>query len=175
MQIKLRDLATARDGRICFDYTIDLQKEEVNFSHPFEEPVRLVGEVRDNAGVISLDSEVEAVVHTRCARCNRPVTYEKYVPVQFILAKTVSKENEDRDDILVVEGDTVELDDIMVPELIMDMEMAVVCTEDCKGLCPKCGKDLNEGECGCNRKEVDPRLAPLAKLLEQLKNEENNK
>ena len=69
MQIKLRDLATAPDGRICFDYTIDLQKEEVNFEHPFEEPVRLVGEVRDNAGVISLDSEVEAVVHTRCARC----------------------------------------------------------------------------------------------------------
>jgi uncharacterized metal-binding protein YceD (DUF177 family) len=67
----------------------------------------------------------------------------------------------------VVEGDTVELDDIMVPELIMDMEMAVVCDEDCKGLCPKCGKDLNEGECGCNRKEVDPRLACLAALLEK--------
>ena len=56
---------------------------------------------------------------------------------------------------------------LMVPELIMDMEMAVVCTEDCKGLCPKCGKDLNEGECGCNRKEVDPRLACLAALLEK--------
>ncbi len=167
MKIKLKDLATAKDGRICFDYTIDLQKEEVNFSHPFEEPVRLVGEVRDNAGVISLDSEVEAVVHTRCARCNRPVVYEKYTPVQFILAKTVSNENEDRDDILVVEGDTVELDDIMIPELLLDMEMAVVCDEDCKGLCPKCGKDLNEGECGCNRKEVDPRLACLAALLEK--------
>ena len=48
-----------------------------------------------------------------------------------------------------------------------------LCDEDCKGLCPKCGKDLNEGECSCVTKEVDPRLEPLRKLLEQIKNEEN--
>ena len=41
-----------------------------------------------------------------------------------------------------------------------------LCSEDCKGLCPTCGKDLNEGPCGCG-KEVDPRLAVLAKLLDK--------
>ena len=43
--------------------------------------------------------------------------------------------------------------------------MRVLCSEDCKGLCPKCGRDLNEGECGCDLKEPDPRLAVLAQLL----------
>ena len=51
----------------------------------------------------------------------------------------------------------------------MDMEMAVVCDEDCKGLCPKCGKNLNQGECGCVVKEVDPRLAVLQKFLDSTK------
>ena len=45
------------------------------------------------------------------------------------------------------------------------MEMAVLCREDCKGLCPHCGKDLNEGPCGCEPRQIDPRLEALKKLL----------
>lgn len=165
MKISLKTLAAAVNNQICFDYTIDLSKEEVNFDFPFQEPVRIHGGIRDNAGVVSLEGQVQATVHTRCARCNRPVVYEKDTPVRFILAKELSHAETESDDILVVESDQVELDDILVPELILDMEMAVLCNEDCKGLCPKCGKDLNKGECGCCRKEVDPRLAGLAAFL----------
>ncbi len=48
-----------------------------------------------------------------------------------------------------------------------------LCKEDCKGLCPTCGKDLNEGPCGC-KKELDPRLAVLAKLLDKKDSQEND-
>lgn len=167
MKISLKELAFAAGNQICFDYNIDLSKEEVNFDFPFQEPVRIHGCISDNAGVVSLDGEIRAMVHTRCARCNDPVVYEKETEVHFILAKSLSSKEEESDDILVVAGDQVELDDILVAELILEMEMAVLCKEDCKGLCPKCGKNLNEGECGCCRKEVDPRLACLASLLNQ--------
>jgi len=45
----------------------------------------------------------------------------------------------------------------------------VLCDEDCKGLCPKCGQDLNQGQCGCVTKEIDPRLAVLQKFLDSKK------
>ena len=87
--------------------------------------------------------------------------------MDFLLVKELENGEEDlRDDVYLVESDAVELDDILIPELIMDMEMSVVCDEDCKGLCFKCGKDLNQGPCGCVTKEVDPRLAVLQKFLD---------
>ena len=170
MQIRLQELATMPDYRARFDYTIDLSKEEVGFEFPFRQPVRLEGEVSDDAGAITLSATVYAHVTTRCARCGKPVEYDKETDVEFLLVKELEGEEEDlRDDVYLVESDVVELDDILIPELILDMEMAVVCDENCKGLCPKCGKNLNQGECGCVVKEVDPRLAVLQKFLDSTK------
>ena len=170
MQIRLQELATMPDYRARFDYTTDLSQEEVGFEFPFRQPVRLEGEVSDDAGAITLSATVYAHVTTRCARCGKPVEYDKETDVEFLLVKELEGEEEDlRDDVYLVESDVVELDDILIPELILDMEMAVVCDEDCKGLCPKCGKNLNQGECGCVVKEVDPRLAVLQKFLDSTK------
>ena len=170
MQIRLQELATMPDYRARFDYTIDLSKEEVGFEFPFRQPVRLEGEVSDDAGAITLSATVYAHVTMRCARCGKPVEYDKETDVEFLLVKELEGEEEDlRDDVYLVESDVVELDDILIPELILDMEMAVVCDEDCKGLCPKCGKNLNLGSCDCVTKEVDPRLAVLQKFLDKNK------
>ena len=170
MQIRLQELATMPGYRAHFDYTIDLSQEEVGFEFPFQQPVRLEGEVSDDAGAITLSATVYAHVSTRCARCGKPVEYDKETDVEFLLVKELEGEEDDlRDDVYLVESDVVELDDILIPELILDMEMAVVCDEDCKGLCPKCGKNLNQGDCGCVVKEVDPRLAVLQKFLDSKK------
>ena len=170
MQIRLQELATMPDYRARFDYTIDLSREEVGFEFPFRQPVRLEGEVSDDAGAITLSATIHAHVTTRCARCGKPVEYDKETDVEFLLVKELEGEEDDlRDDVYLVESDVVELDDILIPELILDMEMAVVCDEDCKGLCPKCGKNLNQGDCGCVVKEVDPRLAVLQKFLDSKK------
>ncbi len=169
MQIRLQELATMPGYRAQFDYTIDLSQEEVGFEFPFRQPVRLEGEVSDDAGAITLSATVYAHVTTRCARCGKPVEYDKETDVEFLLVKELEGDDEDRDDLYLVESDAVELDDILIPELILDMEMAVVCDEDCKGLCPKCGQDLNHGQCGCVTKEIDPRLAVLQKFLDNKK------
>jgi uncharacterized protein len=48
---------------------------------------------------------------------------------------------------------------------VLNMDSRLICSEDCKGVCPRCGKDLNQGSCSCE-KEVDPRLAALKQLLD---------
>ena len=184
MQIRLQELATMPGYRAYFDYTTDLSGEEVGFEFPFQKPVRLEGVVSDDDGAITLNATIHAHVNTRCARCGKPVEYDKETDVDFLLVKELENGEEDlRDDLYLVESDAVELDDdvylvesdvvelneILIPELLLDMEMSVVCEEDCKGLCFKCGKNLNLGSCDCVTREVDPRLAVLQKFLDKNK------
>ena len=66
-----------------------------------------------------------------------------------------------------MENDAFDLGDLARTAFILDMDTKTLCSEDCKGLCPRCGADLNQGPCSCKKKDVDPRLAVLAKLLEK--------
>ena len=95
--------------------------------------------------------------------------------MEFLLVKELAGQEEQElpDDMLAIRSDELELDEVLIPELILDMEMAVLCREDCKGLCPKCGANLNRGECGCSRREIDPRLAVLQRILEEKKDRKN--
>ena len=75
-------------------------------------------------------------------------------------------EGEENDEILLLDNDTVDLSELAREAFILNMPTKTLCREDCKGLCSGCGANLNVEKCRC-RKEVDPRLASLAKLLEQ--------
>lgn len=75
-------------------------------------------------------------------------------------------QNEDNPDIFLLEGDYIDVDEVTVTAFVLNMEQRFLCSEDCKGLCDKCGKNLNEGPCDC-KAETDPRLAVLGQLLEK--------
>ena len=64
MTVNLKDLASSAQERICFDYTIDLSAKEVNFERPFPKPVRVAGQVSGESGMIRLEAQIEAEVHT---------------------------------------------------------------------------------------------------------------
>ena len=66
------------------------------------------------------------------------------------------------------------MDEPLREQIEMEFPVRFLCKDDCRGLCPKCGKNLNEGGCGCDTKEIDPRLEPLKKLLAKMKEEEGS-
>ena len=72
---------------------------------------------------------------------------------------------------MIVRDGFLDVDEELSEMLEMDFPSKILCREDCRGLCPKCGANRNHGSCSCPEKEVDPRLAPLAKLLEKYKAE----
>jgi len=78
-----------------------------------------------------------------------------------------TKLEQEDDDYLMIEHGGIDLDTPLLEDLVLSLDFAYLCKEDCKGLCFTCGHDLNDGDCGCaNKKEIDPRLAILAKLLD---------
>ena len=151
MLINLKELASGRESEITFDYNMDLSEEEVNFDRPFKNPVRVWGRVADT-GVLVFEAHVNTVMKPRCARCGREFEREKDLDIRFILSR--SDKDSDTDDIFVVRSDHLETDDIVVPELILSMDMAEYCDPDCKGVCFRCGKNLNDGPCDCEEGQL---------------------
>lgn len=162
MRLNLKDIIHVPGASIPFEFELDYTGMEFNGETPVTEPVRVCGRVRNVADALLLEGEAVTTLSLTCDRCLKPFIEEKAVTLDTLLAAEV--ENEDSD-IVLLEGDEVDLDELVREAFILDMDTKHLCSENCKGLCPGCGVDLNHEECRC-KPEVDPRLASLAKLLE---------
>ncbi|MCI0571388.1 MAG: DUF177 domain-containing protein [Myxococcaceae bacterium] len=147
-------------------------------------PARLKAELRKVSGGVLVDGSLDVPVHAPCKRCLRdtelslPVSFRiNLVPREVVRAEegeaseasmdrdeggeragTFSLDAADRD---VFDGKNIDLDPIVREQVLLALPMNAVCREDCKGLCGVCGQNLNEAQCTCDARRVDPRLAAL--------------
>ena len=163
MLLDVRSILYTPGKSLPFQFTLDLSDVELGGRYPASRPVKVTGEVRNSADVLELKLTAETVLDAVCDRCGKAFSQEKSVPFSCMLAEEL--ENEDNDEIELLEDGKVDLGELARTAFILGMDSKTLCSEDCKGLCPRCGADLNLGPCSC-QKEVDPRLAVLAKLLE---------
>lgn len=134
----------------------------------FTSPPEAEGEVRNTAGVLDLRAAVRAGLRCVCDRCGTEFDRDMALNVSVPLAADL--EDAGNFDGFSLEGDGIDVSDVLETCFILDAEGQLLCREDCKGLCPVCGKNLNDGPCGC-QKPVDPRLAVLGQLLDIEENE----
>ncbi|WP_298035082.1 DUF177 domain-containing protein [uncultured Dysosmobacter sp.] len=163
MLLDVRPVLHSPGKRLGFQFELDLSDAEFSGRYPVSRPVAVSGQVRNTAGVLELELTAATVLDAVCDRCGKAFSQEKTVTYGCMLAEEV--QNEDNDEIVVLEEGKVDVEDLARTAFILGMDTKTLCSEDCKGLCPRCGADLNLGPCSC-KKETDPRLAVLAKLLE---------
>ncbi len=162
MRLELKDIIYTPGATLPFSCELDLSALDFYGECPLAEPVQVQGVVRNRAGLLELDCEAVTNCHLHCASCGKAFERVLTVPIQFLLATEL--ENEEDEDILLLQGTGLELDPVVTDEVIFAMDTKSLCREDCKGRCPRCGKDLNEGPCSC-KPEIDPRWAALSALL----------
>ena len=131
----------------------------------FTEPITVTGNVKNMAGYMVLSADVKVTYHTMCARCAEPVSSTLEISFEKDIASSTDV-SADNDDYIIIEDKKVDLLPTVEEEIMLEMPSRTLCKEDCLGLCQKCGKNLNEGDCSCEKKEVDPRLAILKTLLQ---------
>ena len=107
--------------------------------------------------------QARSLLDLACDRCGKEFSREKVVKLDSLVAQEL--EDEENDEILLLDGTELDLDHVVTEAFVLAMDTKNLCSDDCKGLCAKCGANLNDGPCGC-RPEVDPRLAVLAQLLD---------
>lgn len=176
MKLDLRPLL-AGDRLLTFDYELspDIDPEDTSsflYGVSFPSPMKVKGDITNTAGYMRMRLDMSVNYTAECARCLAPVSGE----FSLSLEKTVAPRNllgdldEDKlDDYAIIEDGFLDMDEQLRAQLEMEFPVRFLCREDCKGLCQRCGKNLNEGKCDCVEKEIDPRMAPLQKLLEQMK------
>ncbi|MCL1805251.1 MAG: DUF177 domain-containing protein [Clostridiales bacterium] len=120
-------------------------------------PVHAAGAMAYGGNEYLLDGKLTVKASFNCSRCLAPV--EQDVSLEF-------DEQFDEEE-YPGEDAVIDLEDVATQLLVTSIPMQALCRDDCKGLCPSCGKDLNEGECGCPKDDVDPRLEALRELLDK--------
>lgn len=173
MILDLRDIFSGDRNRIDIHGTLPLPLEGEDAvcldGVTFPEGAHLDGRVTNDAGYIRLKLEVSCPYIAACARCLKEIrgvftfSYERTVAAKGTLENADAEES---DEYLVAENARLDIGSRLREELEMQFPYRLLCREDCRGLCPKCGKDLNEGDCSCDFSEPDPRFAVLQQLLE---------
>ena len=146
-------------------FSQELSQERLDYPAVLSYPQPPVGEgvIENNAGVLSLRGTIRGTMHCRCDRC--AAEFDRKIDIPLDLSLAAELQDEENPDYYLLEGDELDLDDVLETSFILNTDTLFLCREDCKGLCPRCGADLNEGPCGC-KPEKDPRLAVLEQLLD---------
>ena len=171
MVLDLTSLISGKKSKIDFSYTLDTNSETEPILPPYDvsftAPVRVSGSVTDNAGYMALKAKAEIDYSTSCARCLKDIFGTFTLEFNRTVATQGTLQNEDDDSFVIVKNGLLDIDHELVEDLLLEFPSKFLCKEECAGLCPKCGKDLNFGPCDCpKKKEIDPRLAVLQKLFD---------
>lgn len=167
MTFDVKPLLRGEVNCIKLDYTLPVELAGVRF----EEDARVVGKITDRAGYMRLSLKLSVPYVTECARCLDEVRgffeedFERTVVTKGSVSDEELDENIDEYAVLNENGE-LNVDEEVAETIILTFPKKLLCSEDCQGLCPKCGKRKKDGDCGCVTKEIDPRLAILQKLLD---------
>ena len=163
MRLDLREIIALEGSSLPFDCELEGELPDFPPVKAYNGAPRAQGRVFNEAGVLRLEGTLTAPMTCLCDRCGAEFDSVKVTDLDAVL---VGSESEDHPEYFVLDGFELDLDELLSTCLILDMETKFLCREDCKGLCPRCGRNLNLGPCSC-RKESDPRFAVLEQLLDK--------
>jgi uncharacterized protein len=165
------DLLSVTDKPFSFDFSIepdeiDLETEGARIT----DRVVVKGELNGHAAV-DVTGSIKAPLEIDCTRCLTPVEHDLSVEFHidfvgkeyFPQARETHLESTDLDTD-VIEGNELDLTQIAREQVVLNLPEHIICREDCKGICPTCGTDLNKTQCNCGEDEIDPRWAALKDL-----------
>jgi uncharacterized protein len=159
----------------------DFAAGEVAIEHPDIDsigPLHVVADAKMVGPTISLHLSVDGEVKPHCARCLEPVILPLkrhwdlvYHPVSELAPEEDVEIQTAETEVGFFRGEGVELEDVIREQVLLSLPMRTICREECRGICPVCGQNLNTGQCGCVRLEVDERWRALADLSKRKERE----
>ena len=173
MQIHLAEISS-REGRIEHfrtDFGMNrIAFQEGEFQVLSQEPLDLTVENTGNR-VLKLKGKGSVEVSVPCSRCLQETRVRIPVEPELRLDMKLTDEQRinDLDESSYLTGTDLDTDRLVYLEVLMNWPQKVLCREDCKGLCPVCGKNLNQGKCGCEELPKDPRMAAVSDIFRKFK------
>ena len=171
MLLNLTDALKHQGDSRPFSISGDLPGDALPAGISLVSPVVLTGTVSSFGHELAIVGRLTAAVQAECAKCLRPVSVQIDCDYNQLLRRVgyeneTQQEDEDEEDAILFDGSSCDLTASAVETLNLHLPIRFVCSDECKGLCPICGTDLNQQDCGC-AKAIDSPFSALADLLKK--------
>ncbi|NWF51199.1 MAG: DUF177 domain-containing protein [Ignavibacteriaceae bacterium] len=146
--------------------------EKLDLSEPFQGNIKAEVKLNKSHHQIVLDSKLRAKAQFQCDRCG--IDFDQMLEANFEVVYLFGSSPAASENLnltyLPYDADKINISQDVRDYALLSVPMKKLCSEDCKGLCPKCGRNLNEGKCDCKFDEIDSRWQPLIELKNKLNN-----
>lgn len=173
MILDLTDVGSCENKEITKEVAIELTSFDSKlgtYSFLEKKPFELHIVNQENKRML-ITGETDVVIAIPCDRCLEDVptefhlTFDKKIPLE----DEDTSEDEEEEDAEYMIGFNLDVDRLVYNEILVNWPMKVLCKEDCKGICKKCGTNLNQHDCDCTKSELDPRMAAIQDIFNKFK------
>lgn len=131
--------------------------------HDFTGTVRIT---RTTEGLL-LQCDFNAFVEASCTRCLQ--TFNQPISTAFSELYTFPSHADESTELVMPDDGIIDIAPLLREYLLLEVPINTICRDDCQGLCPVCGENLNHTTCDCDQSSIDPRMAVLKELLDENK------
>lgn len=164
MLLELKNVFLNEGEKLSCNYELSMQDICLDGIYPFKTPVKVYSCAENKTGLVDLTIRTDFEYSRPCDRCYKQL--KRKMSYTFSHRLAVSLMGDGDDDYIETPDYKLELDPLVISDILLELPGKYLCSENCKGLCQQCGKNLNEGDCGCNKNQVDPRLEILKQLID---------
>lgn len=164
----------SQDGNVL-EQEVDLDATEISVNKQQIavsklQPLALsVTNTGDGNLLIEVKGKVRAMIP--CARCLEEVAYDTVLDFERKVDMKLDEQEREtaEEEYNFIQKTELDIDILVHNELLVNWPIRVLCKDDCKGICSRCGANLNHGDCGCDRSSVDPRMAAISDIFSKFK------
>ncbi len=166
MKVDISDITRVNGASLALSFLEDkIVGMQLMDGYKISKPISFNGNLTNMNGILELDGRLETGYKVRCFRCLGEI--ERQLAIEVFESIVNGKSEIDELDAYTYTGNFLELDKIIEDNIILNFPMRQVCTQDCKGLCQKCGANLNEGPCSCNEDSVNLQMESLKDFFDK--------
>ncbi len=164
MLFELKSVFLNEGEEKSISYKLDIADIDIDGVFPFKTPVNVTAAASNTASLVTVTIDVSFDYTRNCDRCSK--LYTRRMNMSFTHNLVQSLVDDGNDDYIETPDFKLELDEVVISDILLSLPQKNLCKSDCKGLCPMCGHNLNEGECSCDKRQIDPRLEILKQLMD---------
>ena len=171
MLIDFRELLSGSGNEISYPANIDMTSldDGVNRYPVIRKEPFVIQAYKTGKDKVQIQCEGSVTLSIPCDRCLEPVEINIDFNVDDVIEFNKTESDEEQEEKDYIDGYNLDVDRLIFGELLVSIPGKILCREDCRGLCPVCGSNLNVAECGCDRDVLDPRMSVFKDILNNFK------
>ena len=171
MLIDFRELLSGSGNEISYPANIDMTSldDGVNRYPVIRKEPFVIHACKTGKDKVHIQCDGSVTLSIPCDRCLEPVEINIDFNVDDVIEFNKTESDEEQEEKDYIDGYNLDVDRLIFGELLVSIPGKILCREDCKGLCPVCGTNLNVAECGCDRDVLDPRMSVFKDILNNFK------